>query len=79
MIKNLKEYKEKKKILLDLNKNYYDLNSPKVDDATYDIIKKDLISFEDFNNYQENQIMKKDNNNFLRFFNEDSLGIYPDW
>ncbi len=49
MIKNLKEYKEKKKILLDLNKNYYDLNSPKVDDATYDIIKKDLISFEEKN------------------------------
>ena len=41
--------------------------------------RRDLISFEDFNNYQENQIMKKDNNNFLRFFNEDSLGIYPDW
>ena len=33
MIKNLKEYKKKKKIFLDLNKNYYDLNRPVVDDA----------------------------------------------
>ena len=33
MIKNSKEYKEKKKILLDINKNYYDLNSPKIYDA----------------------------------------------
>ena len=33
MIKNLKEYKKKKKIFLDLNKNYYDLNKPVVDDA----------------------------------------------
>ena len=49
MIKNLKEYKEKKKILLDFNKNYYDLNSPKVDDATYDTLKKDLVSFEEKN------------------------------
>ena len=49
MIKNLKEYKEKKKILLDFNKNYYDLNSQKVDDATYDTLKKDLINFEEKN------------------------------
>ena len=49
MIKNFKEYKEKKKILLDFNKNYYDLNSPKVDDATYDILKKDLVNFEEKN------------------------------
>ena len=49
MIKNLKEYKKKKKILLDFNKNYYDLNSPKVDDATYDTLKKDLINFEENN------------------------------
>ncbi|RZO88168.1 MAG: NAD-dependent DNA ligase LigA [alpha proteobacterium HIMB114] len=48
-MKNLKEYKEKKKILLDFNKNYYDLNSPKVDDATYDTLKKDLINFEEKN------------------------------
>ena len=49
MIKNFKEYKEKKKILLDFNKHYYDLNSPKVDDATYDILKKDLVNFEEKN------------------------------
>jgi len=56
MIKNLKEYKEKKKILLDLNKNYYDLNSPKIDDASYDNLKEDLISYEN-NNIN---IIKKD-------------------
>ena len=56
MIKNLKEYQEKKKILLDLNKNYYDLNSPKIDDASYDNLKKDLIIYED-NNIN---IIKKD-------------------
>ena len=50
MIKNLKEYKQKKKIFLDLNKNYYDLNKSVVDDATYDSLKKDLISFEENNN-----------------------------
>jgi len=49
MIKNFKEYIKKKKILLDFNKNYYDLNSPKVDDATYDILKKDLVNFEEKN------------------------------
>ena len=48
MIKNLKEYK-KKKVFLDLNKNYYDLNKPLVDDASYDILKKDLIIFEENN------------------------------
>ena len=42
MIKNLKEYKQKKKVFLDLNKNYYDLNESLVDDASYDILKKDL-------------------------------------
>ena len=46
MIKNLEEYKKNKKILLEHNKNYYDLNSPKIDDATYDLLKKDLIDFE---------------------------------
>ena len=49
MIKNLKEYKQKKKIFLDLNKNYYDLNKPVVDDASYDTLKKDLINFEENN------------------------------
>ena len=49
MIKNLKEYKQKKKIFLDLNKKYYDLNQSLVDDASYDILKKDLINFEENN------------------------------
>ena len=50
MIKNLKDYKKKKKIFLNLNKNYYDLNKPTVDDASYDTLKKDLINFEENNN-----------------------------
>ena len=49
MIKNLKEYKQKKKVFLDLNKKYYDLNESLVDDASYDILKKDLIIFEENN------------------------------
>ena len=58
MIKNLKEYKRKKKILLDLNKNYYDFNSPKIDDASYDILKKDLINYEknNINTIKEDRI-----------------------
>ena len=49
MIKNLKEYKQKKKIFLDYNKSYYDLNRPVVDDASYDALKKDLTNFEENN------------------------------
>lgn len=57
MIKNLEEYKKNKKILLEHNKNYYDLNSPKIDDATYDLLKKDLIDFE--KKYNKNKLGKK--------------------
>ncbi len=49
MIKNIKEYKDKKKRLIDLDKYYYDLNTPKVDDSYYDILKKELIDFEEKN------------------------------
>ena len=57
MIKNLEEYKKNKKILLEHNKNYYDLNSPKIDDATYDLLKKDLVDFE--KKYNKNKLGKK--------------------
>jgi len=43
MIKNLKEYKNKKKKLIDFNKNYYIKSSPLVDDASYDLLKKELL------------------------------------
>ena len=66
MIKNLEEYKKNKKILLEHNKNYYDLNSPKIDDATYDLLKKDLIDFE-----------KKHNKNKLGKKISDIIGFRP--
>jgi len=46
MIKNFLEYKRKKKELLNHNKFYYDKSSPKIDDASYDDLKYQLISFE---------------------------------
>ena len=49
MIKNIKEYKDKKKRLIDLDKYYYDLNTPKVDDSTMIFLKKELIDFEEKN------------------------------
>ena len=46
MIKNLKEYKKKKKELLDHNKYYYDKSLPKIDDSSYDQLKRELLDFE---------------------------------
>jgi len=40
MINNFKEYQKKKKLFIEYNKSYYDLNSPKIDDATFDHSKK---------------------------------------
>ena len=56
MIKSIKEYKNKKKLLIEHNKNYYDLDSPKIDDAKYDLLKKDLVNFEKKN---QNKILGK--------------------
>jgi DNA ligase (NAD+) len=53
MIKNLKEYQEKKKFFVEYNRSYYDLNSSKVDDATYDRLKKDLVQFENDNDIKD--------------------------
>ena len=55
MIKNFKEYQEKKNKLFEYNKFYYDKNSPKIDDATYDRLKKQLIFYE-----KNNQISEKE-------------------
>jgi len=46
MIKDLKDYKNKKKQLIQYNKFYYDKSAPKIDDATYDKLKRELIIFE---------------------------------
>ena len=55
MIKNFKEYQEKKNKLFEYNKFYYDKSSPKIDDATYDRLKKQLIFYE-----KNNQISEKE-------------------
>jgi len=46
MIKNLEDYHKKKKKLFFYNKYYYEESSPKVDDATYDELKRQLILYE---------------------------------
>ena len=53
MINNFKEYQKKKKLFIEYNKSYYDLNSPKIDDATFDQFKKDLIEFENTHNIKD--------------------------
>jgi len=60
MIKNLKEYELKKKILIDHNKSYYDANSPKIDDATYDKLKNELLEFEKVNKTNKSKIRISD-------------------
>ncbi len=47
-IQNL--YKEKLKILINHNKNYYEKNKPSIDDQKYDELKKEILSLE--NNYK---------------------------
>ena len=41
-----KEYHKKVKILLKLNKHYYDLSKPLVNDNEYDQIKTEILSLE---------------------------------
>ena len=55
MIKNLKDYKIKKKQLINHNKYYYDESAPKIDDATYDRLKLDLLNFEKNNQIPETE------------------------
>lgn len=56
MIKDFKEYKNKKKKLANFNKNYYDKSVSLVDDASYDLLKKELLDFE------KNNIIPKEEN-----------------
>ena len=53
MINTFEEYKKQKKLFIEYNKLYYDLNSPKVDDATFDQLKKNLIEFEKNHNVND--------------------------
>ena len=62
MIKNLKEYKKKKKELLDHNKYYYDKSLPKIDDSSYDQLKRELLDFEKKN---QNLISEKKVSNIV--------------
>ena len=45
-IKIKKEYQKKIKILIKLNKHYYELSEPIVEDQEYDKIKFEIISLE---------------------------------
>ena len=44
--KILKDYNDKKKLILKYNHNYFNLDSPLVPDSTYDKIKNELVRFE---------------------------------
>ena len=46
MIRSKKDYYEKINLLNELNKSYYDLDSPILSDFEYDKIKKQLIDYE---------------------------------
>ena len=48
-----KEYNEKIKNLVKLNKHYYDLSKPLVNDDEYDQIKADILSLEQKYNFLE--------------------------
>ena len=50
MINDLKEYQKKVKFLRSNNKYYYELNNPKITDAEYDFLKKEILNFEKKNN-----------------------------
>ena len=49
VIENL--FKKKIKLIKEYNKHYFDRDNPKVDDATYDKLKKELLELEKKNNF----------------------------
>ena len=55
MIKNIKEYKQKKKLLINHNKLYYNNSAPIIDDASYDKLKYELIDFENKNKISKSE------------------------
>ena len=60
MIKDISEYKKKKKILIKHNKYYYDHNASKIDDASYDKLKIELLNFEKNSKIPANEIKVSD-------------------
>ena len=46
-----KEYNEKVKLVIKHNKLYYEKDSPKISDAEYDNLKKDLTNLENKHNF----------------------------
>ena len=67
MIKDISEYKKKKKILIKHNKYYYDHNASKIDDASYDKLKIELLNFEKNSIIPANEIKVSElRNNFER-------------
>ena len=60
MIKDISEYKKKKKILIKHNKYYYDHNASKIDDASYDKLKIELLNFEKNSIIPANEIKVSD-------------------
>ena len=46
-----KEYNKKIKLLINYNKNYYDLSKPLVSDKEYDDLKKSILSLENKNSF----------------------------
>ena len=44
--KILKQYNEKKNLILKYNHNYFNLDKPLVSDSTYDKIKEELVQME---------------------------------
>ena len=49
VIENL--FKKKIKLIKEYNKHYFDRDNPKVDDATYDKLKKELLELEKKHNF----------------------------
>ena len=52
VIENL--FKKKIKLIKEYNKHYFDRDNPKVDDATYDKLKKELLELEKKHNFLKN-------------------------
>ena len=53
--KIVEEYNQKIQKLIELNKFYYEYNSPKVDDREYDAIKNDILQLENKYSYLKNK------------------------
>ena len=71
MIKNILEYKQQKKKLLNYNKNYYDLNKSVIDDANYDLLKKELIEIVNIDIITNDSISNMQKSIFVKGYNKE--------